>query len=74
MVDFAEDDDAGEFGLRVAGDDRVVKVYTWRWFNGCVILDVKGGGGLVRMLPLPSADVSTSWWVSLINIVRFFQG
>lgn len=22
------------------------------------------------MLPLPSAEVSTSWWVSLINMVR----
>ena len=27
-------------------------------------------GGLVRMLPLPSAEVSTSWWDSLINMMR----
>ena len=28
-------------------------------------------GGSVRMLPLPSAEVSASWLVSLINMVRF---
>ena len=25
------------------------------------------------MLPLPSAEVSTSWWVSLINMVIFIS-
>ena len=29
LVDLAEDDDAGEFGLRIARDDGVVEVYTW---------------------------------------------
>ncbi len=29
LVDFAEDDDAGEFGLGIAGDDWVVEVYSW---------------------------------------------
>lgn len=28
LVDFAEDDDAGEFGLGKAGDDGVVEVYS----------------------------------------------
>lgn len=25
------------------------------------------------MLPLPSAEVSTSWWVSLINMMSFIS-
>lgn len=29
MVDLAEDDNAGEFGLGVAWDDGVVDVYAW---------------------------------------------
>ena len=37
LVDFAEDDDAGEFGLGVAGDDGVVEVYAWGLFNGFCI-------------------------------------
>lgn len=32
LVDFAEDDDAGELGAGVARDDGVVEVYAWRFF------------------------------------------
>ena len=32
LVDLAEDDDAGELGLGVAGDDGVVGVYAWDWY------------------------------------------
>ena len=59
MVDLAKDDDAGEFGLGVAGDDRVVEVYAWNLLIGCVTRG-RMVGPLVRMLPLPSAEVSTS--------------
>lgn len=38
MVDLAEDNNTGEFGLGVAGDDGVVEVYAWVFLNGCVIL------------------------------------
>lgn len=34
LVDFAEDDDAGELGAGVARDDGVVEVYAWRFFFG----------------------------------------
>lgn len=41
LVDFAEDDDAGELGAGVARDDGVVEVYAWRFFChyqwGCVL-------------------------------------
>lgn len=30
LIDLAEDDDAGEFGLGKTGDDGVVEVYAWR--------------------------------------------
>ena len=70
LVDFAEDDDAGEFGLGIAGDDWVVEVYSWDCSMDVSCLG-QNGGGMVRMLPLPSAEVSTSWWVSLINMASF---
>ena len=33
-----------------------------------VLLD--GRGSVLRMVPLPSAEVDTSWWLSVISIVR----
>lgn len=33
LVDFAEDDDAGEFGAGVAGDDGVVEEYAWDCYS-----------------------------------------
>lgn len=59
LVYFAEDDDAWEFGLGIAGDDGVEEIYAWYCSMGGRHLG-KAGEGMVRMLPVPSAEVSTS--------------
>lgn len=64
LVDFREDDDAGEAGLRVVWDCGVVEEDTWRYLVSPL---AQGRCRDRRMLPV---SVETSWCDSVISMLR----